>query len=95
MFSDLISDKNVPLRFDFAIINDDQTVERLIEYDGEQHYLDKTNEFWKRDNLTQRQAKDSLKNIYCNSHGLKLVRIPYWEKNNISLNMLMGDQYLI
>lgn len=94
-FSNLTSSNNVPLRFDFAILNNNNTIERLIEYDGEQHYLDKTNEFWKRDSLEQRQEKDNLKNNYCNLNNIKLVRIPYWEKNNISIDMLLGDQYLI
>jgi hypothetical protein len=30
----------------------------LIEYDGEQHYLAKTNNFWKTDNLEKRKQRD-------------------------------------
>ena len=67
----------------------------IIEVDGEQHYLDKTNDFWKKDSLSKRQEKDKAKNDYCNLHQIKLIRIPYWEKNNITLEMILGDQYLI
>ena len=34
-FSNLTSSNNVPLRFDFAILNNNNAIERLIEYDGE------------------------------------------------------------
>jgi hypothetical protein len=93
-FSNLVSENNIPLRFDFAIFNNNK-IQILIEYDGEQHYLDKANNFWKNDNLSQRKNRDELKNIYCKTHNIKLVRIPYWEKNNITINMLLGDQYAI
>jgi hypothetical protein len=93
-FSNLVSENNIPLRFDFAIFNNNK-IQMLIEYDGEQHYLDKANNFWKNDNLSQRKNRDELKNIYCKTHNIKLVRIPYWEKNNITINMLLGDQYAI
>ena len=35
MFSDLVSQKGYPLRFDFAIFNTDNSIKCLIEYDGE------------------------------------------------------------
>lgn len=95
IFPDLVSNNNIPLRFDFAILNNNNEIERLVEYDGEQHYLEKTNDFWKRDSLSKRQEKDRIKNDYCNLHRIKLIRIPYWEKNNITLEMILGDQYLI
>lgn len=94
-FENLTSENNVKLRFDFAIFNTLGEVERLIEYDGEQHFLDKTNEFWKRDSLEQRQKRDDLKNSYCKQNDIKLIRIPYYEKNNITLEMLFSDQYLV
>ena len=95
-FVDLVSEKNVPLRFDFAILNDDDTVQMLIEYDGEQHYLNKTNTFWKNDSLAQRQSRDNQKNNYCLENNIPLIRIPYWEKNNITYDLLMkSNKYLI
>lgn len=46
-FFDLLSDKNNKLKFDFVIFSDNTYKEILyiIEYDGEQHYLNKTNNF--------------------------------------------------
>jgi len=37
---------------------------------------------------------DSQKNKYALEHDIDLVRIPYWERDNINLNMILGDQYL-
>lgn len=77
--------------YDFAIIQDNQVI-RLIEFDGEQHYKEVPR--WRVD-LSVIQQRDKEKNEYALSHNIPLVRIPYWERNNITLEMLMGDQYLI
>ena len=94
-FSDLLSENNIPLRFDFVLFNEQGDISRIVEYDGEQHYLEKTNQFWKRDSLTQRQLRDKQKNAYCFEHKYPIVRIPYQEKNNISLDLVLGDKYLV
>ena len=36
-----------------------------------------------------------MKNKYCLINNIPLVRIPYWEKNNITYTMIMGAKYLI
>lgn len=74
------------LRFDFAILNEDNSINRLIEFDGIQHF--KENNFFKG-SLQERQQKDKFKNQYCKEHNLNLIRIPYYEYNNLSLEMLM------
>lgn len=94
-FSDLLSENNIPLRFDFVLFDENDNIMRIVEYDGEQHFLDKTNNFWKRDSLATRRLRDSQKNLYCYNHNYPIVRIPYWEKNNISLNLILGDKYLV
>ena len=85
IFSDL------PLkRFDFYLPN----FNLLIEYDGQQHY--QNNGGWNsKENLENIQKRDKIKNEYALSHNIPLVRIPYWERDNITLDMLMGDKYLI
>ena len=49
------------LRFDFVIFSENKEIVRIVEYDGEQHFLDKTNNFWKNDSLKQRQDRDNQK----------------------------------
>ena len=77
-------------RFDFAIIKNNKII-KLIEFDGEQHYKD----IPKWGGLKLQQKRDKIKNEYALSHNIPLVRIPYWERDNITLDMLMGDKYLI
>ena len=86
--------KDYPARFDFAIFNNDQLV-RLIEYDGIQHYVDTWGKWAEKINLEKQQERDKIKNDYAKQHNIPLVRIPYWERDNITLNMIIGDQYLI
>lgn len=75
-------------RFDFAIIKDGKVV-HLIEFDGEQHY--KNVEKW--GGLELQQARDKVKNEYALSHNIPLVRIPYWERDKITLEMILGSTY--
>lgn len=67
------------LRFDFVILNKDRTTNCLIEYDGEGHYI----EVSKFRNLETTQAHDKMKNKYCEDNNIPLLRIPYWEFDNI------------
>ena len=84
-FSDL-KDK----KYDFAIFENNIPI-RLIEFDGEQHYFDIAN--W--DSVELQQKRDKIKNEYALSHNIPLVRIPYWERDNITMEMIMGDKYLV
>lgn len=80
------SDLNPRYKYDFYL----PTQNRLIEFDGEQHYRDTS---W--GNYADTQRRDREKNEYALSHNIPLVRIPYWERDNITLEMLLGEQYLI
>ena len=77
-------------RYDFALIQNNLVI-RLIEFDGEQHYRDIPS--W--GGLALQQSRDKIKNEYALLHNIPLVRIPYWERDNITLEMIMGDQYLV
>lgn len=88
-FSDLIN-KRV-LRFDFAILENNQVV-RLIEFDGIQHFKEQN---YFSHSLTEIKNNDNIKNEYCKTNNIPLVRIPYWERDNITLEMLFGKEYLV
>lgn len=88
-FSDLVNKK--VLRFDFAILENNKVI-RLIEFDGIQHF--KQQEYFTH-SLEETQYNDKIKNEYCKSNNIPLVRIPYWERDNITLDMLLGKEYLI
>jgi Zn ribbon nucleic-acid-binding protein len=68
-----------PLPFDFAIFNEKENLLFLIEYDGVFHYENITG----LDNLKYTQGNDKIKNKYCLKNNIDLLRIPYWEFDNI------------
>jgi hypothetical protein len=86
-FPDLISENNGHPLYDFYI---DNTF--LLEYDGIQHYEENTR---CSDSLSERQARDKLKNEYAKSHNIPLKRIPYWDFDQITLENIMSDKWLI
>lgn len=78
-------------RFDFYL----PELNRLIEFDGIQHF--KFTNTWHQTEEEFKKAliRDNEKTNYALSHNISLVRIPYWERDNITLEMILGDQYLI
>ena len=78
--------------FDFAILNENNNIIRLIEFDGEQHFKEVP---LFRDGLNIIQQRDKEKNQWAKENNIPLVRIPYWERDNITLDMILGDKYLV
>ena len=87
-FPDLLSFKQVPLRFDFAVFDDDGEIDFLIEYQGVQHYEPKS-KFGGIPGLRQQQYYDMLKRKYCKDHGITLVLIPYYDEGRINYDYIM------
>lgn len=82
-------------KFDFAIFNKYNQLTRLIEFDGQQHYNNISGIWNSPESLEQIQQRDQEKNNWAKNHCIPLIRIPYWERDNINLEMIMGDKYLI
>lgn len=80
-------------RYDFAIFDKEDNLIRLIEFDGIQHY-DNKQKHWGHD-ITKTQERDKIKNQYALQNNISLVRIPYIERDNITLEMLLGNEYLV
>ena len=79
-FSECFSEKTGRmLKFDFYV----PSKNLLIEYDGEQHFKP-IDFFGGKKEFDKRQNLDKTKNHYANDSGFKLLRIPYYEKENIS-----------
>ncbi len=78
------------LRFDFYINNT-----YIIEYDGQQHYEQTTRDT--KEDFFIRQEHDKIKNEYCKTHNIPLIRIPYWHYNDITIEDLKPEtsQFLI
>ena len=88
--------KNIrPLRFDFAIFNNEKQLQFLIEFDGRQHYLGPESGWKDSSSLQEIQRRDSMKNEYCKKNNIILKRIPYFKRDEISLQTLFDDTFLI
>lgn len=86
-FSDCrFSDTKRLAYFDYAIFHNEQLI-CLIEFDGAQHY---TGWSKKQESLEKIWEKDDFKNQYCQQHNIPLIRIPYWELDNIDKEYLMN-----
>lgn len=83
--------------FDFALLDENNQVIRLIEFDGELHFKEKISETsWNTtENYLKNKQRDEEKNQWCKDNNIPLVRIPYWERDKITLDMILGNQYLI
>lgn len=92
-FSNLKHNGNL-LRFDFAILSGGHPI-KLIEYDSEIHfqrvnYFHKTNSEFK-----QAQERDRIKNKYCLLNNIPLIRIPYWELENLTYEKIFNTPSFI
>ena len=66
------------LRLDFYI----EDINLAIEYDGQQHYKP-IEKFGGQEEFEKTIYRDSLKDKYCNDNNIQLIRIPYYNFNNI------------
>ncbi len=64
-----------PLPFDFYLPNDNV----CIEYDGQQHFVQRQG--WT--DLKEIQKHDNIKNLFCKKQNIPLIRIPYWDEEDI------------
>ena len=84
IFKDLKGVGGGLLRFDAPIFWDNKKTKLrgLIEYDGIFHYR------WIKSLMTKEEYErtlkhDMMKNLYCAKYNIQLIRIPYWEYDNI------------
>ena len=87
-FQDLLSNTGRPLRFDFAVFDDEGDIDFLIEYQGIQHYKPKE-KFGGIQGLRKQQFNDMKKREYCRKHNLKLIAIPYTDEFLLSYDYIM------
>ena len=80
-------------RYDFAILNENNKLIRLIEFDGPQHTQPQKGYY--EGLFTTIKQHDQEKNLWAKQNNIPLVRIPYYLRDNITLEDLMGDKYII
>lgn len=77
-FPDLFGDYGMLLRYDFVVYDGYENIKLIIEYDGEFHYK----RFYNID-FEKQKRYDKKKDDYCKNNNLEILRIPYWEFDNI------------
>lgn len=75
-------------RFDFAIFDKNNNLLQVIEFDGPQHYDPKYN--WYSEDQVKR---DKEKDKYCYDNNIKLIRIGYEYRDDITLKILGLEYY--
>lgn len=93
-FPDLVSSSGRPLRFDFAVLDDNNELEFLIEYQGIQHYEAKS-KFGGYSGLRKQQYNDLQKREYCRKHNIILIAIPYIDEGRIDYDYIMNAYYAL
>lgn len=93
-FKDLFGYNNLPLRYDFILMDKNNNPYRLIEFDGPQHDAPQ-DIFGGEEKFIKQKQNDKLKNQYALSHDIPLVRIPYSKRDTMTIDDLFGDKYLI
>ena len=87
-FPDLVSSSGRPLRFDFAVFDDDGELDFLLEYQGIQHYEAKS-KYGGAKGLFRQKYNDEQKRKYCLLHGITLVCVPYWDDTILDYDYIM------
>ena len=84
----IFPDTQKKARFDFAVFNDGK-LKYLIEFDGTQHFS-YTNTGWdNEETFLKTKKRDEYKNQWCNENNIPLIRIPYFQLKNLSINDLI------
>ncbi len=86
---DACKDKR-PLPFDFAIFSPFGKLLFLLEIDGIHHFEQRFSK-----DLSYTQMHDQIKYNYCQKNKIKLIRIPYWDFNDVEdkLEVIIENDY--
>jgi len=79
-FHDLKGKSGRVLKFDFATMSNGKLT--LIEYDGEFHF-ERIKNLVTQESFERQKLYDVMKNDYCKDKEIHLVRIPYWQMDEI------------
>lgn len=59
-----------------------------IECDGAQHFRSINSEWTSETKLQETRARDKAKQEYCKAKGIKLIQIPFWDHDALSVDNL-------
>ena len=79
-YDDCLSPIGSKLKFDFYL----PEYNMCIEYDGRQHFMP-VKYFGGEEQFTKQKINDNIKNNYCKLNNINLLRIPYYDYDNIEV----------
>lgn len=77
------------MRYDFGIYRRGRLVAAL-EIDGRQHFQYVPHFHKTPSGFVRQKERDVKKNKYCLIHNVPLIRIPYWELDNLTLQKIFN-----
>lgn len=83
IFKDCVLFTGGVARFDFYVDN-----KYIIEYDSEIHYKYTKSGWYTDKEFLVTLQRDKEKNEYCWNHNIPIIRIPYWERDNLTIEDL-------
>lgn len=67
----------------------------FIEYQGEQHYKARESGYFNQEKVNKIKIRDLEKRQYCKNNNIKLIEIPYWDYDKLSLEYLIEKGLII
>lgn len=91
-FENCILPSGIKASFDFYVQD-----KYIIEYDGEQHYLQTPQGFYSQEKIDKIHKHDELKNQYCKNNNIPLIRIPYTKLKDLQIFdlILESSNYIV
>lgn len=93
VFPDLFGDGGRQLRYDFAILNEDETLKCLIEYQGDIHYTVRSHGWNTPEAFEIRKKYDKRKLDYCLDNNIKLCYITYKDDIEEKLEEILNELF--
>lgn len=92
-FKDLVVPyNNIPYRFDFALLDEENKLKCLIEYHGSIHYYANNSGWNTEEALKERQERDRIKYEYCVNNNIKIYYINYKHDIEKELDKILNEQ---
>lgn len=94
-FNNLKGFYNKPLRFDFAIFLQDKLA-ACLDFDGQQHFQFTPYFHKSKADFYKQLEYDRKKNKFCLLNNIPLLRIPYWDFDDLTFYSLFhNDSYRV
>ena len=91
-FKDFICNTK-PYQFDFALLDNDNNLLGLIEYQGDIHFVYKNIGWNTKESFEERIKRDKAKFNYCKEHNIKLFYITYKDDIEEKLQEILDELY--